>query len=141
MKKTIKGKVYDTSTAKLIGYYEQYENSVNYWCCERLYRKQTREFFLHGQGGNGSKYAATNSRNEWTGGEKIIPLTYEAAREWAEDHLSADAYNAIFGAVAKDDTRTLVTLSMSVSAIEKAKRAAAQTGMSLSAYIESLVIK
>lgn len=140
MKKIINGKVYDTDTARSVGMCEN-GRSVNdfEWCAEFLYQKRTGEFFLNGIGNCNSKYAESTGNNSWTSGWKIIPLTYEAAREWAEEHLTADDYEAIFGAVVEDDTRKLVTLSMSVTAIEKAKRATLQAGMSLSAYIESLI--
>lgn len=141
MKKNIKGKVYDTYTAKIVGEWDNgLSDSECYseYCEEVLFLKRTGEFFLYGYGQSSSKYAE-NFNGYWTSGEKIIPLTYDAAREWAEEHLAASEYNAIFGAVKDDDTRTLITLSMNVSAIEKAKRAASQSGMSLSKYIESLI--
>lgn len=140
MKKIIKGKVYDTSTAQLVGEWSNgnYTNDFSY-CSEDLYRKRTGEFFLHGEGGPMSKYAKSCGNNSWSGGSKIVPLTYEAAQEWAEEHLTADEYEAIFGEVVEDDSRTVITLSMSVSAIERAKRAASQTGVSLSSYVESLI--
>ena len=53
--------------------------------------------------------------------------------------MSAEEYESAFGAVVEDNSRTVVTMSLSVSAVERAKRAAAQAGLSLSAYIESLI--
>lgn len=140
MKKIINGKVYDTTTAERAG---GWDNGCSYsdfgYCGEDLYRKRTGEFFLHGTGGPMSKYSVSYGDNEWGGGEKIIPLSYEAAREWAESHLTAEKYEAIFGEVVEDGSRITVTISLSASAVEKAKRAAAQQGISLSAYIESLL--
>ena len=72
-------------------------------------------------------------------GIQVIPLTWEAAREWAEGHLDADKYQEVFGEVEEDESRTVITLSMSAGAVERAKRAAAQANISLSAYIESRV--
>jgi hypothetical protein len=51
-----------------------------------------------------SKYAKTISSNEWSGGEKIIPCTYDEARKWAEDHLDGDDYIAAFGEPEEDGT-------------------------------------
>ena len=51
-----------------------------------------------------SKYAQTISSNEWSGGEKIIPCTYDEAREWAEVHLDGDDYIAAFGEPVEDGT-------------------------------------
>ena len=140
MKKIINGKVYDTDKAVCVGQWSNgcYTNDFNY-CSEDLYRKRTGEFFLYGDGGPMSKYAESCGNNSWSGGEKIIPLTYEAAQEWAEEHLTGEEYEAIFGEVVEDDSRSILSLSISSAAIERAKRAASQAGMSLSAYIESLI--
>ena len=139
MKKIINGKVYDTETAHSIctwdnGVYEGFDSIE-----ETLYRKRTGEFFIFGEGGARTKYATVSDNNHWSGGSEIVPLTWEAAREWAEAHMDADGYEAIFGPVAEDDSRTVVTISLSVGSLETAKRSAAQAGMSLSAYIESLI--
>ena len=140
MKKIINGKVYDTDTAKELA---EWSNGLGHGdfshVVEWLYQKRTGEFFLYGVGGPASRYAVSAGQNAWSGGAKIIPLTWEAAREWAEEHLDAEEYEEIFGAVAEDDSRTVVTMSLSVGTLEKAKRAAAQAGMSLSAYVESLI--
>lgn len=139
MKKIINGKKYDTATAKEVGSSQRNCGELSY-CCEELYRKKTGEFFLYGEGGPASKYAESCGNNSWSGGCQIIPLTYEAARTWAEKHLDADEYEAVFGEVSEDDSRTAATLSLSVTALETAKRAAAKNSMNLSAYIETLIL-
>lgn len=134
------GKKYDTDTAKEVGSYQKgYGRDLSYYR-EELYRKKTGEFFLYGEGGPASKYAESCGNNSWSGGCQIIPLTYEAARIWAEKHLDADEYEAVFGEVSEDDSRTAATLSLSVTALETAKRAAAKNSMNLSAYIETLIL-
>lgn len=89
MKKISNNKVYDTETAKLRGrYWNGYSvNHINY-LAEALYLKKTGEFFLHGQGKDK---------------QEIIPLTYEEAREWAEERLTADKCEDIFGEVEEND--------------------------------------
>lgn len=140
MKKIIDGKLYNTETAKQIGTWSNSGSWRDFSHMEEtLYQKRTGEFFLFGEGGPMSKYAESAGQNQWTGGSKIIPLDWESAREWAEEHLDADDYQEIFGEIAEDESRTVVTLSLSVGALERAKRAAAQAGVSLSAYIESLI--
>lgn len=140
MKKIISGKLYDTDTAKEVASWSDGLSFRDFTHIEEtLYQKRTGEFFLHGAGGPATRYAVSAGLNSWTGGEKIIPLTWDAAREWAEKHLDADDYQQIFGEVVEDDSRTAVTLSLSTASIERAKRAAAQAGVSLSAYIESLL--
>lgn len=140
MKKIINGKVYDTEKAECVGEWSNgcYTTDFQY-CSEDLYRKRTGEFFLHGDGGAMSKYAVSGGNGNWGPGSKIIPLTYEAAQKWAEKHLDGEDYEAIFGEVVEDDSRASITIYMSTSAIERAKRAASQEGISLSAYIEGLI--
>ena len=139
MKKIINNKVYDTNKATEVGTWESGRWGDFDHVAETLYQKRTGEFFLHGEGGAQTKYAISVGQGNWSGSEQIIPLTWESAREWAESHLEADAYEKAFGEVAEDESRTTVTLSLSAGAIETAKRAAAQSGVSLSAYIESLI--
>lgn len=140
MKKIINGKVYDTETAKEVGKWENYGSWRDFSHMEEiLYQKRTGEFFLFGAGGPQTKYAESAGQNSWTGGSKIIPLSWDSARAWAEENLDAGDYESIFGEVAEDESRTTVTLSLSAGAVETAKRAAAQAGVSLSAYIESLI--
>jgi hypothetical protein len=99
MKKIINGKKYDTNTAKILGSAGySHPGDFSYWQ-ETLYRKKTGEFFVHGIGGAMSRYARQTGPNEWTGGEKIIPLTREEARKWAEKNLDAEEFEEVFGEV------------------------------------------
>lgn len=98
MKKIINGKKYDTDTAKILGSAGySHPGDFGHWK-ETLYHKRTGEYFLHGIGGAMSKYARRTGLNEWSGGEKIIPLTREEAQKWAEKHLNVEEYEEIFGA-------------------------------------------
>ena len=138
MKKIINGRSYDTETAREVASWGNAGGRNDFAHLEEtLYQKKNGEFFLFGEGGPMTKYAVSTGQNTWSGGSKIIPLSYDSAREWAEEKLSADEYESIFGEIAEDDSRVTVTLSLSASAVEAAKRAAAQAGMSLSAYVES----
>lgn len=136
MKRIIKGKVYNTETAKKCGEYEPnpYSSDFN-WFCETLYQKKNCEFFLHGDGNANSRYRKSCGRNEWQGDEKIIPLTYAEAQSWAEKHLTGDECEEIFGEVEEDDSRVSLNLSMTAAEAEIIKRNAAQAGMTVSAYI------
>ena len=99
MKKIINGRRYDTETAKLVGYISySTPGSLDYWC-DSLYKKKTGEFFLHGEGGPMSKHSKRTGENEWSYGQEIIPLKLSQAQRWAERHLTADEYEAIFGVV------------------------------------------
>lgn len=140
MKKIIGGKLYNTDTARLVGEWSNAGDWRDFGHMEEaLYQKKTGEFFLHGEGGPASKYAEQTGQNSWTGGEKIIPLSYETARQWAEDHLTAEQYQATFGEVVEDDSRTTLLLSLPVATVKKIKRNAAQAGLTVSAYVESKI--
>ena len=101
MKKIIKGKKYDTGTAKKIG---SWWNGISYrdfgYVTEDLYIKKTGEYFLYGEGGPSSKYAKYNSAGGgYEGGNTITPLSKEEAMKWGEDKLNVDKYEEIFGEV------------------------------------------
>lgn len=139
MKKVINGKLYNTETSKFLGE-DSYSNpsDFNYWL-ESLFQKRTGEFFLYGEGGPMSRYAQTTGQNEWSGGEQIQPMTAENARQWAEKHLSADEYEAIFGEIAEDDSKKNVTFSIAQDAIELLARMAAETGKTRSELVEEMI--
>lgn len=100
MRKIINGKKYDTETAKEIGSRFSGESRQDFsYVEETLYRKRTGEFFLYGSGGPASRYAVRTGQNSWSGGSKIIPLSTQEARDWAEQYLTPDDFEAVFGAV------------------------------------------
>lgn len=135
MKKIINAKVYNTETAAKVGAWDNgyFTNDFNY-CSEDLYQKKTGEFFLHGEGGALSTYASHSG--DTTGyGERIIPMTYDEAAQWAERHLTGEQYEHIFGEVSEDDTTVKTLISTTAAEIEIIKRNAAKAGMTVSAYI------
>lgn len=140
MKKVISGRLYNTETARLTGYWESAGSTSDFsHTREELYLKRTGEFFLYGKGGPMSKYSRSTGNNEWSGGEDITPLTWEAARKWAEDHLDTDEYEAAFGTVPEDDGTEILSISLSAATAAKARRAAAQEGITLSRWIANLI--
>ena len=138
MKKIINGKMYNTESAKNIGntYGGGGVNDFRYYF-ETLYLKKTGEFFLAGRGGPMSKYSVQVEQNSWSGGSKIIPLTYLEAKEWAEKALTADEYEDVFGPVKEDDTKQIITLYLQRQTVESLRRQAQESGTGLSALIES----
>lgn len=140
MKKVINGKLYNTDTAECIAVFDNgLVDDTIHFIVEELYRKRTGEFFICGHGGAATVYAEQRGYDGWVGSEKIIPLTYEAAQKWAEEHLSGEKYEDIFGEIPEDESHAIFTVSISTAAIERAKREAAKAGMTISAYIESLI--
>ena len=99
MKKIINGKLYNTQSATmLVSYGNRCLPNDFHYVEENLYRKASGEFFLYVCGGAMSIYAEhfeTGSR----GSERIIPMTVDEAREWAEAYADADKYMEIFGEV------------------------------------------
>lgn len=139
MKKYINGKVYNTLTAKKCGEYDRGYRSSYEWYHEELYLKKTGEFFLWGEGHAASKYCTYCQNGGSDPGENIFPITYDAAREWAEKHLEPDKYDEIFGEITADSENKIVAISISKSAHEKIKRNAQLKGISVSKYIEQLI--
>lgn len=136
MKKIIKGKVYDTDTARCVG--GDGGGDGFYRWSEELYQKRTGEFFLAGEGGPATKYAYSVGQNKWSGGSKIIPLDVEAARQWAEEHLDADDYATLFGEPFEDDTeRTAISALLPAGLVRRARQRAADEKITLTAVIEA----
>lgn len=139
MKKIIKNKVYDTDTAQKLSEWDNghYTSDFQY-CAEALYRKRTGEYFLHGEGHAMSKYASHSGNNSgW--GEKIIPLSYEEAQKWAENHLDADDYISIFAESVEDDSLTAFNLTLSASSVSKFRLAAQRQQISQRELMERLI--
>ena len=140
MKKVIKGKIYDTEKAQRLGEYEPNPyRSDFHWFCETFYKKRTGEFFLHGEGHAASKYNKSCGQNEWCGDEKIVPLTYEEAQAWAEEHLDGDEYVEIFGEPEEDGTKTALNIYVRSDVAKWLKTEASKQGKSIGDIIESLI--
>lgn len=141
MKKIINNKKYDTTTAREVGS-DSYSNprDFHHWS-ETLYCKRTGEYFLHGEGGPASKYAERVEQNSWSGGEQIIPLSYANARKWAEEHLSADEFEAEFGEVTEDETAETITISMPAVLLARLRREAQANGTSVSKLLVDILLR
>lgn len=141
MNKIINGKRYDTDRASLVGE-DSYSNSrdFNHWH-EALYQKRTGEFFLYGEGGPMSKYAETIGQNEWSGGEKIMPLSVEAAKKWAEEHLTGDEYEKIFSVDDEGGEKTVTSFSLKTSTVKRLRAMAEASSRTMGDVIDDLVSK
>ena len=140
MKKIISGRKYDTATAVLVGEWSDgYPGDFKYEC-ETLYRKRNGEYFLFGEGGAMSKYARSRGDNTWSGGEEIIPLSYDRAREWAEKHLDADDYEAAFGEVSEGDEDVMLSVRVPASVKVTVGRLAAQSGRTMADIVSDAIV-
>lgn len=140
MNKVIRGKRYNTETAKLVGTWEANEpENSDFWEKEELYQKRSGEFFLIGQGGAQTQYARFSMGGESKPGVELRPIEPEEASDWAEEHLTADEYEALFGPVAEDGSRGRITLTLLNSTIETVRREAQRRKMNFNEYIEKLI--
>ena len=138
MKKVINNKLYDTDTARLIGSWANTGDvrSLSY-VGEELYCKRTGEYFLHGEGGPMSHYSRSTGDNSWSGGEQIIPLIFCKAREWAEEHMSADDYAEAFGLPDEDAEDVALNVMIPARLMAEIRQAAAAQGKSLTDYVRT----
>ena len=84
MRKVINGKMYDTATAKKVARYAYSGTDEG-----RIYQKRTGEFFLYNE--------VLNGIYEY----EIRPLSDAEAKEYCEEWLDGDEYEAVFGTVAE----------------------------------------
>lgn len=98
MKKVIGNKMYNTNTAELLASYSENCGSFEY-ISEGLYRTKKGAYFVAGEGGALSRYSIKDGQNAWCGSEDIRILSEEEAREWMEEHGTADEYISAFGEV------------------------------------------
>lgn len=140
MNKVIRGKRYNTETAKLVGTWEANEpENSDFWEKEELYQKRSGEFFLIGQGGAQTQYARFSMDGESKPGIELRPIEPEEASDWAEEHLTADEYEALFGPVAEDGSRGRITLTLLNSTIDTVRREAQRRKMNFNEYLEKLI--
>lgn len=137
MKKIINGKLYNTETAHLVGTWSNEMDGDFSWTEESLYQKKTGEFFIYGQGGAHTRYAQNTDATHWVEGEAITLISYDDARQWAEEHLTADQYQEAFGEVTEDSSRVSLNLSLPAGLVDVIKKDAYRLGMTVSDYVAS----
>lgn len=140
MKKIIRGKVYDTDTAREVGSWssDHYANDFA-WYAETLYQKKTGEYFLHGEGNAASPYRQ-RCYDMWAAGDQLVPFGYDEARKWAEEHLEADEYIAEFGEPSEDEGTYAVRVDLSAAAKAKLDEMRSRDGITLAQAIERCVL-
>ena len=143
MKRIINGRKYDTETATEVHEWSRNAPSDFDYIEETLYRKRTGEYFIYGYGGPMTRYAKREAYgNGYCFGSSIIPVSYDEAREWAEEHMSADEYEAEFGEVPESDGEDVVlSVRVSPATRERLRRMAAESGRSQGAVLDELVAR
>ena len=141
MKKIIKGKVYDTETAKKVAsWYSSYARNDFHYYEEELYQKKTGEFFLYGEGNAASPYSE-KCIDGYGSGERIEPLTYTEAQEWAEKRLDGDEYCEIFGEPSEDEDDVHIHCTITAAQNAKLRRIAGSQNASVQDIIRQLIEK
>lgn len=142
MNKVIEGKRYDTETAKFLGaaYSDLSPTDFGYWE-EELYRTKSGNYFLHGVGGPMSQYAV-HAGNSSSGGAVIKPYSMAQAQRWAEDNLTADEYESIFGEVDGEKVKISADISPAAKeALDKMKHSKMKSNGDVIEYLLTLVEK
>ena len=141
MKKIINRSVYSTDTATKLGdHWSGHPNNDFNYLLEALYRTKAGKYFLYGQGGPMTCYAEFHGNSRGFG-EKIIPLTLDEAKNWAEENLDGDDYEKIFGPIEEVEGEEKLQLTIAISQQLKRKllRRKDETGMSITSIIEELI--
>ena len=111
------------------------ENPDEDWT-ETLYRRQTGDFFVYGEGGKESPFSVyENGENKAGNGYEIwAESNYNKARSWVQTNCP-EKKDEIFTMQEPDTKRVIVTMALSPRARENLKRKAAEEGMSVSEFI------
>ena len=145
MRKVINGRTYNTETSRCISQWSNghYTNDFNY-CSEDLYKNTKGAYFLVGEGGPLSKYSVSHG-NDTSGSTALIPMTATEAQEWAEEHLTAEEYEAEFGPqeeAAPSDltTRERVTLTLDIGIVARLRKHSADTGIPMARTVDKAIV-
>jgi hypothetical protein len=144
MKKVIDGRQYDTEKAARVASAGIMNRGDPRHVSETLYLKRTGAYFLHGKGGFLSRYAQPKDGSAWEDGERIMPLSYEEAREWAQKNMDPARYEKYFGPVKKDagkPRKLQKGILLTRETIDKLVREAQVRGMTISAVAEEKLSK
>lgn len=97
MKKIVDGKMYNTETARCVAQWDNgiYGNDFNA-CEEALYQTNKGQYFIAGEGGVNSKYSQSCGNNSTCGGSGIELLSESEAKDWLENHGTAEEYEKEF---------------------------------------------
>lgn len=141
MKKIIRGRQYDTEKAQKIGSWDNgYGISDLDYISETLYRKRTGEYFLEGCGGARSRYAEIDG-SMMASGCRIVPLTFDQARAWAEEHLTPEEYETAFGIPDEGDETQYFNCGLPAPIMRLLKNAAAKEDQSMGDIVARLVVE
>ena len=139
VRRIIGGRVYDTSTSRLIGAVERGERGAPGWYRSALYRKRTGEVYIHEEGGAASPVASDLGGGVYGPGEIIRPLRYEEAQEWARDHLKAEEAARLYRDARSE--RGPLGIKAAPETRERLRRAAARYGRRQGDILDDIIIR
>jgi len=102
MKSIINGQRYNTEAPRTVLIGEivdngKQTNDFSYWTAG-LYRTGQGKYFLAGSGGPMTQFGERYSDGSWGASKKIIPISADHARDWAERYLLQDSVESHFPA-------------------------------------------
>jgi hypothetical protein len=103
MKAIINGLRYDTDKATCVGTagYSGSRTDFQWWEAGLYRTPRAHRFFVAGRGGPMTMFSH-RVQNGSQGGDKLIPMGLEEAREWAERHLTTEEVEAAFSDAIQD---------------------------------------
>lgn len=139
MRRIISGRVYDTSSSRLIGAVEQGDRAAPDWYRASLYRKRTGEIYIHEEGGAASPVASDLGGGVYGPGESIEPLGYEEAQRWAHDRLSPEEAARLYQDARSE--RGPLGIKAEPETRERLRRAAARYGRRQGDILDEIIIR
>ena len=142
MNRVIDGERYDTDEAEELARVEHEPRTSFEHHEETLYRKGSGRYFIHGCGNAKSRYAVHTAQG-YVPGERIVPISYARAMEWASDELDADGYESIFGevpdAMPGSEASADMCVRVKASTYERIEEMADDAGITRGQLIDGLV--
>lgn len=101
MKIVIKNSLYNTDTARKIGQYKNLRYSTDFVeVLETLYQSRSGKYFVHAKAvdmdGNLEDGMAVLFANKTPEPQRIFPLSFEKANNYAKEKLSEDEYKRLY---------------------------------------------
>lgn len=141
MRKVIRGRVYDTDTARRVLRVEGRidPGDPRTWRCESLFRKRTGEYFIAGRGGAETRWADVSQAGGPMPGEGVVPVGYDQAREWMEAHAGDGGCLGEFGVAAKASGSVVMYARVRASSKAVLDREAARSGRTRGEILDELL--
>jgi hypothetical protein len=89
MKDVIDGQLYDTDAdgVESIAIHQPVADRGDFsYLCERLYKTESGQYFIAGEGGAKTKYSKRVGTGEYSGSSEIRPVSEEEAFRWAQSN-------------------------------------------------------